>query len=112
VIFLDTPIGNFLIPGDIEAPAWEKLLQDSAFRDHLSKVNVFIASHHGRTSGYCGEVFDHCQPKVVVFSDGPVKYATQKETDTYAAHALGVTFKGGSRKVLTTRRDRSISWPL
>ena len=110
VTFLETPKGNFLIPGDIEKPAWLKLLQNQAFRDRLMKVSVFIASHHGRTSGYCGEVFDYCSPAVIIFSDGPKQYATQEETDTYATHASGVKFNGRTRRVLTTRSDGSIAW--
>ena len=110
VTFLETPMSNFVIPGDLERPAWQKLLQDQNFCNRLRRVSVFIASHHGRTSGYCREVFDYCSPAVVIFSDGPKKFATQEETDTYAAHVSGVDFNGRRRRVLTTRSDRSISW--
>jgi len=112
VTFLETPRYNFVIPGDVEKPAWKKLLQNNAFRKRLSRTDVFVASHHGRTSGYCREVFDLCHPDVVVFSDGPQQYATQEETDTYAQHASGVKFNGRTRYVLTTRNDGSISWNL
>ena len=110
VTFLETPGCNVIIPGDIEKPGWEKLLQNQRFRNRLSRTEVFIASHHGRTNGYCGEVFDYCSPHVVVFSDGPKKHATQEEADTYASHASGVTFNGRRRYVLTTRKDGSIWW--
>ena len=110
VTFLETPVSNFVIPGDIEKEGWEKLLEQSDFCDRLRKTDVFIASHHGRTSGYCKEVFDYCSPRVVFFSDGPKQYATQEEADTYAAHASGVTFNGQTRKVLTTRKDGTIWW--
>ena len=110
VTFLETPMSNFLVPGDIERPAWQKLLQNPNFCNRLRRVSVFIASHHGRTSGYCREVFEYCSPRVVIFSDGPKQYATQEETDTYATHASGVNFNGRNRRVLTTRSDHSISW--
>ena len=110
VTFLETPMSNFLIPGDIEKPAWQKLLQNPDFRDKLTRVSVFIASHHGRTSGYCREVFDYCSPLVVIFSDGPKQYATQEEVNSYAAHASGFNFNGRTRRVLTTRSDGSIPW--
>ena len=110
VTFLETPVCNVVIPGDLEKPGWEKLLRERTFRDCLSRTNVFIASHHGRTNGYCKDVFDHCAPSVVVFSDGPKKYATQEEADTYAAHASGTTFEGKTRYVLTTRKDGTITW--
>ena len=110
VSFLETPMCNVVIPGDIEKAGWEKLLQKQAFRNGLAKTNVFVASHHGRTSGYCKEVFDYCSPNVVIFSDGPKQFATQEEAATYAAHASGITFDGRTRYVLTTRKDGSLSW--
>ena len=110
VTFLETPVCNAIISGDIEKPGWGKLLQNRKFRNRLARTNVFIASHHGRTSGYCRDVFDHCSPDVVVFSDGPKKHATQEEAKTYAGHASGVTFNGQKRYVLTTRNDGSIEW--
>ena len=110
VTFLETPIGNFLIPGDLEKAGWERLLQNKYFRMRLTKTNVFIASHHGRTSGYYPKVFDYCRPLVVVFSDGPKKFATQEELNKYAAHASGVHFNGKIRYVLTTRSDGDIFW--
>ena len=110
VTFLETPMSNFVIPGDLEKPAWQKLLQNPNFCNRLRRVSVFIASHHGRTSGYCREVFDYCSPAVIIFSDGPKQFATQEEANTYAAHASGVNFNGRNRRVLTTRSDRSISW--
>ena len=67
VTFLETPVGNFVIPGDIEKAGWEKLLQDTRFCEQLKRTTVFIASHHGRTSGYCKEVFNYCRPHVVIF---------------------------------------------
>ena len=110
VTFLEMPMCNVVIPGDIEKPGWEKLLQNREFCDNLSRTTVFIASHHGRTSGYCKEVFNYCRPHVVIFSDGPKRYATQEETNTYAAHASGVSFNGRTRYVLTTRNDGPIWW--
>ena len=110
VTFLETPMCIVIIPGDLEKPAWMNLLQIQDFRNWLAKTNVFVASHHGRSSGYCREVFEYCNPAVVIFADGPKQYATQEETDTYAAHASGVLFNRRRRYVLTTRNDGSISW--
>ncbi len=110
VTFLETPMSNFLIPGDIEKPAWQELLQNPNFCNRLRNVSVFIASHHGRTSGYCREVFDYCSPRVVIFADGPRQYATQEESNTYGAHTSGVSFEGRTRRVLTTRNDGAIHW--
>lgn len=110
VTFLETPMCNVIIPGDLEKPAWEKLLQNPEFRDYLSRVNVFIASHHGRTNGYCSEVFRYCQPDIIVFSDGPQVHATQEEATRYRQHAHGIRFNNEDRWVLSTRNDRTLSW--
>lgn len=100
---------SVVIPGDLEAPGWKELLKDSNFRTHLSKTNVFIASHHGRENGYCPEVFYYCSPQLVVISDSEKQYDTQEHN--YDSHATGVTFPTGvTRKVLTTRCDGHISF--
>ena len=112
VTFIDCNGKNFVIPGDLERPGWEKLLKKESFRQHLKEVEVFIASHHGRENGYCREVFDFCAPEVVIFSDSSVKYATQEMASKYASHAKGITLKGQIRYVLSTRNDGEIYWNL
>ena len=100
---------KIMFPGDLERAGWLKLLELQDFRDELSEVSVLVASHHGRESGYCEEVFDHCSPQCVVFSDKPIEHETQKGmTDVYAATLIGDginTANGTKRKVLTTRSD-------
>lgn len=97
-----------ILPGDLERAGWLALLQDPRFRFLLSQVNVFVASHHGRQNGYCGEVFDHCQPQIVIISDHGIQYGTQ--ATRYDQHASGVAWGGGGvRRVLTTRRDGHIT---
>lgn len=97
-----------VFPGDLERAGWLALLGDAIFRHRLSRVNVFVASHHGRESGYCHEVFDVCKPEIIVVSDMSVQFGSQ-ETN-YAKHASGVTWDDGSiRRVLSTRRDGHIT---
>ena len=112
VTFLECNGLKFIIPGDLEEPGWEKLLMGSSFQQELKSVNVFIASHHGRENGYCPEVFEYCRPSVVVFSDSPVKHATQEMASTYGSHASGVIFQGETRYVLSTRSDGSFWWDV
>lgn len=108
VLFLDYPGLSIVFPGDLESAGWEALLQNVAFRQHLQRVNVFVASHHGRKNGYCEEVFAYCNPKIVVVSDEDIKFDTQEEID-YGVHAEGVPWTtGGTRRVLTTRSDGMI----
>ena len=76
--FLDIGGTSFVLPGDLERNGWLALLEKPAVRIRLSNVNVFVASHHGRESGYCSQVFDWCKPSLVVMSDGPIKHGTQE----------------------------------
>ena len=82
----------------------------------LSRTDVFVASHHGRESGYCAEVFNYCKPRLVVMSDGSINYDTQLMASTYAQHTSGEWFMTPSgqefRKVVTTRKDGNIYWNL
>ena len=99
---------SVLFAGDLEGPGWRWLLWNAAFRKELARAKVFVASHHGRTTGYCADVFDHCRPEVVIISDGEIQYETQAHC--YAQHAVGIPWNGGRevRRVLTTRRDGDI----
>jgi beta-lactamase superfamily II metal-dependent hydrolase len=112
VTFLHGPRFDAVLPGDLEIAGWRRLLQDEDFRAHLRRTRIFIASHHGRESGYCPEVFSICQPEVVVFSDSAIKFATQEMASTYANHATGTTFCGTRRQVLSTRNDGTFWWDI
>ena len=97
------------LTGDMEKAGWQELLKNPDFCAHLRRVNIFVASHHGRESGYCEEVFRYCNPDIIIISDRNKIYETQ-EMD-YARHARGVTWNGGpdKRYVLTTRCDGMIT---
>lgn len=110
VVFLEIGWLRVLMPGDLERQGWLRLLENPRFRADLAGVNVFVASHHGREDGYCPEVFEYCNPAVVVFSDDKIVYETQGMAATYARHARGMMYNGELRRVLTTRCDRDIWW--
>ena len=110
--FMDIGGISFAVTGDLELQGWLQLLQNSYVRESLRRVNIFIASHHGRESGYCREVFNHCSPRLVIMSDGPVQYDTQEMANVYRQHASGGLFNGRTRYVLTTRNDGSLLWQL
>ena len=111
-------VGNisFVLGGDLERAGWLALLQNQQIQELLRRVNVFIASHHGRQNGYCAEVFNYCKPRLIVMSDGGIQYDTQNMAGTYSRHAVGELFTTPSgqemRKVVTTRNDGNIFWNL
>ncbi len=114
--FLDVGHVSFVLGGDLERAGWLALLQNPHVRNLLGRVDVFVASHHGRESGYCPEVFDYCKPRLIVMSDGPIQHDTQLMAGTYAQHAVGGILSTPSgqenRKVVTTRKDGNIYWEL
>ena len=110
LVFMQIGGLSVALPGDLEQSGWHELLKNPQVCSSLRGVNVFIASHHGRENGYCKEVFDYCTPEIVVFSDGPIVYDTQQMASTYGQHASGIWFDGQTRKVLSTRKDGSLSW--
>mgnify|MGYP006302169779 CR=1 FL=1 len=99
---------GILFTGDIEKPAWLEFLRDKTFINCLEQTNIFMASHHGRESGYCEDVFSHCHPDIIIISDKAIEHETQMK-DNYAKHASGINFNGKIRKVLTTRKDGKIT---
>ncbi len=100
---------KMLFPGDLEKPGWAALLQRADFRAELSDTEILMASHHGRESGYCEDIFKYFTPLCVVISDKRKVYKTQEMVPDYRK----VVRQGGvrvrttmkDRHVLTTRRD-------
>jgi hypothetical protein len=98
-----------IFPGDLEKQGWQTLLRNPDFVEEIKKVNVFVASHHGRESGCCEELFDlGCLPAIVVMSDKGIQYESQATVPWYAARSIGMEYNGEPRSVFTTRRDGRI----
>ena len=112
LVFLKVGDTSIALPGDLERPGWLALLRDPSVCRKLQDVDYFVASHHGRENGYCKEVFDYCTPKAVIFSDASISYDTQQMSGTYGQHASGVAFNGQHRRVLTTRKDGTLTWTI
>jgi beta-lactamase superfamily II metal-dependent hydrolase len=100
---------KLLIPGDNEEPSWNKLLDDEDFIKAIKGIDVFVASHHGRKSGFSANLFELMgQPYLTIISDGPE--GETSATDLYSAKTKGFTVhkrSGGTeeRKCLSTRTD-------
>lgn len=108
VTFIKFENFTVLFPGDLEEAGWLGLMRNPSFLAKLATVNVFVASHHGRSTGYCAEIFEHCRPDVVVISDKGILHDTQQH-NLYPPHVAGLVWPGNIRRqVLTTRNDGTI----
>lgn len=108
VTVLDYRDVTVVIPGDNEQASWNELMKDRDFATAMDRANVFMASHHGRESGYCAEIFTE-KPNLCVVSDGRVQDTDARQR--YSYHAKGWIVRkrnGGSpeeRYCVTTRQD-------
>lgn len=116
VVFIKYRGFTILFPGDLEKPGWSALLQRPAFREELGKIDVLVASHHGRENGFCPDTFLYCSPKAIVISDKLIEHETQETVPNYrsVAKESGVVVRttGKTRHVLTTRRDGWIQFEV
>lgn len=106
---------RIVIPGDNEPTSWKELLNQPEFVSMVSDAHVFMASHHGRESGYCPELFaalNNEAPRLCVVSDAGVQDTDARSRYTY--HAEGwpvgsrITRETETRYCLTTRDDGSV----
>ena len=102
---------KILSPGDNEAPSWEELLADVAFKVAIKNTHVLVAPHHGRKSGFHAELFNHISPLLTIISDG--REVDTSATDRYSARSRGRDVQRGNgvyeiRKCVTTRKDGNI----
>lgn len=110
VIAFNYATSTVVVPGDNESPSWRTLLDVPEFVTVLKSANVFLASHHGRESGYCADVFaDDRKPSLVIVSDGRVR--DTDATPLYSQQARGwkVHARDGTesrdKNVVTTRSN-------
>lgn len=105
---------KILVPGDNEVVSWKELLEKPSFVNAIKNTNIFVASHHGRESGYYAELFNYFEPELVIISDGPA--VETSVTDKYSKIASGwKVYKRSEnekipyeRKCLTTRKDGTL----
>jgi beta-lactamase superfamily II metal-dependent hydrolase len=111
MVFIEFEGSKLCVAGDLEKPAWEKILLNQGVRNHLSTVDVLIAPHHGRENGYHEAIFKYCSPELIIISDKDIVHDTQSGmAQLYSKHVKGngISFNGSRRKVLTTRSDGHI----
>jgi len=113
-VFIEYSGFKILFPGDLEKGGWKGLLGQPYFVQMLRGTDVLVASHHGRESGFCADIFDYFTPSAVVISDKPIQHDTQRMVPDYRAvvrdQGVRVATTMKDRHVLTTRRDGSITF--
>ena len=109
ITFVEYDGMGIVFTGDMESNGWESIINQTRVQEKLGNVDIFVASHHGRTNGYNERIFDYCSPDIVIISDKQIIHETQK--NIYANHARGLAWDGQSdrRYVLTTRNDGHIN---
>lgn len=109
-----------VFPGDLEEAGWRALLKRQDFASSIRDAALFVASHHGHSSGYCREIFETM--------DGPllnVVSARKKDSSVAPAYSSSCNARGiiwnrsgfihpsglrnDTRRMLSTRDDGTIS---
>lgn len=110
VTVLEYEDGKVLITGDNEEPSWVSLLCDAEFKKAIKGTDIFVAPHHGRSSGFYAPLFGIIHPKLTIISDGPCQDTSV--TDQYSSVSSGMKVHAGAvstkRKCVTTRSDGNI----
>jgi beta-lactamase superfamily II metal-dependent hydrolase len=113
VVSFNYASSTVVVPGDNESPSWRTLLEDPEFVATVKAADVFLASHHGRESGYCADVFaDDRKPRLFVVSDGGVRDTDASPLYTQQARGWLVHSRDGTdsreKKVVTTRSNGTV----
>lgn len=105
VIIIEYAGFKMIFPGDLELAGWNKLLENPEFSQDLIGVDVFVASHHGRSSGCCKEVFEIWKPQVTIMSDKDKEFDSQETVPWYRQRSRGIPSGNQTKYVYTTRNN-------
>lgn len=99
---------KIVFPGDIEKSAWLKLFENQEFKDLIKGTSIFVASHHGHSSGYCKEIFENMGKPY--FNIASVHKRDENIDSAYSSpdNAKGFQYGGQTRYMFSTRKDGSI----
>lgn len=110
-VFLKCHGIGVMFTGDLEDDGFRALLKREDFRQAFLQTRIYVASHHGRENGCCEEVVPYLRyVNYVIISDKGYQHDTQQTMPFYRRIAKGGPFRGETRFVLTTRRDKTITF--
>lgn len=102
VTFLSYEGFKVIFPGNLKTAGWQALLRNHKFREQLRQVNLFVASNHGQADGYCLEVFNYCNPDLIIISNDHQKLISPAVVHQYEQHIQAEQKGVGRSNVLTT----------
>ena len=97
-----------VFPGDLEEAGWRELLGDRNFANSIRGATLFVASHHGHSSGYCGEIFEVMGRPVCNVVSARAGDAHVSRAYSSPENAEGLDCGGETRRMFSTRNDGSI----
>lgn len=109
VTFLSYEGFKAIFPGNLKTAGWRALLRNHRFREQLRQVNLFIASNHGQADGYCLEVFNYCNPDMIIVSNDYDQILSHRVVQQYEQHIHTEQKVAGQSNVLTTSRTGTIA---
>lgn len=111
VTIFEYATSKIVIPGDNESASWNELLQNEEFVDAIKDADIYLASHHGRESGYHDEIINIINPRLTIVSDS--RFHENSVIDKYGRKSRGWSvYKGDQvikRNTLSTYNDGVIT---
>lgn len=102
---------SILFGGDLHEDGWAQLISTTDIAALFPNVNVFVASHHGRSNGFCPALRESLKPQLIIGSDKSVVHETQRFSYRPYAQGARVRTRNGdlrTRHYVTTRADGNI----
>ncbi len=100
---------RMIFPSDLEIDGWRALLKHDDFRSYLRHVNIFVAANHGRSESYCSEIFNYCEPEIVIISNESSQRVDPEVLSQYKSHAKGCSESVCAQPLLTTFDNGTIT---
>ncbi len=112
VVFVGYAGHKFAFMGDLMTAGWEALLANATFQKRLAGTTVFVAPHHGHSSGYTPDIYRSMgRPAINIVSAHSGDESVESAYST-ADTALGVEHNGRQRYMLSTRHDGTITFEV
>jgi len=99
---------KFVFGGDVEEGAWTALLERQSFKDAVAGADFFVDPHHGHSSGFSAAVLDAMGRPILNIISAHSRDESVDSRYSKEEYALGTTFNGEKRRMLSTRKDGSI----